>query len=180
MKALLIAGAIATLCFAATESRVSRATILAAERTINERFAAVSADPYDVLGDAHGTYLEGYGTLFTNEVNLINSGTFSPNPFRPTISPQQITLVHDRKVKKLAELKDMMRTLIMDTSSTLEGMPGNEKVAMETILFSYSWENSRGMPHRLFMSAEKQKLLAAKEAHASQSDLASIIEEQER
>jgi len=50
-------------------------------------------------------------------------------------------------------------------------------VAMEAILWTYSWENSRGMPKRVFMSAEKQKLLDAQASHAN---LASIIDEQER
>ena len=36
-----------TLCFAATESRVSRANILSFERTIQEKLSASSADPYD-------------------------------------------------------------------------------------------------------------------------------------
>jgi hypothetical protein len=73
-----------------------------------------------------------------------------------------------------------MRTLLMDASTTLEGMPANEKVAIEAKLFSFSWENNRGIPHRLLMSAEKQKLLAARTSHASQADLTAIIDEQER
>ena len=55
--------AAATLCFAATESRVSRAAILAVEAGINQTFNARSTDPYDLLGTARGTYIEGYGTF---------------------------------------------------------------------------------------------------------------------
>ena len=73
-----------------------------------------------------------------------------------------------------------MRNLMVNASGTLEGLPPNEHVAMEAILFNYSWEESRGLPRRIFMSAEKQKLLDAKAAHAGQSELAAIIEEQER
>jgi hypothetical protein len=36
------------------------------------------------------------------------------------------------------------------------------------------------MPRRIFMSAEKQKLLDAKASHATSADLAAIIEEQDR
>jgi hypothetical protein len=180
MKKFLAFVAVATICFAATESRVSRASILAVERAINEKAVAYSADPYVVLGDARGTYLEGYGALFTNELNLINNSSLSPSPFKPTVSKEEIAAVHDRKVNKLAELKATMRLVMMNASATLEGLPANEHVAMETILFSYSWENSRGLPHRVFMTAEKQKLLDAKAAHASPQQLASIIEEQER
>ncbi|HEY3776547.1 MAG TPA: hypothetical protein VGL35_00670 [Rhizomicrobium sp.] len=179
-KTAVILLSIATLCFAASESRLSRATILAVERSINEKIAAYSPDPYYALGYARGTYLEGYGVLFTNELNLINDSSMTPNPFKPTVSKEEVAAVHERKVKKLAELEDTMRLLMMNASATLENLPPNEHVAMETTLFSYSWENSRGLPHRVFMTAEKQKLLDAKAAHASPQDLAAIIEEQER
>jgi hypothetical protein len=174
---LLIAAA---LCFAATESRVSRATILAVQHAIDDKIAAYSADPYQSLGDARGTYLEGYGVLFTNELSLINTGSLNMTPFKPTVSKEELASIHDRKVKKLVELKETMRTLMMNASGTLEGLPANEHVAMETILDNFSWENSRGLPHRVFMTGERQKLMDAKTAHASQQELAAIIEEQER
>jgi hypothetical protein len=174
---ILLMVATATLCFALTEPRVSTASIVAVEHSINDRFAAESSEPYYSLQDAHGTYLEGYGALFTSEINLVNSAAFTPNPFRPAVTPQQIAQVHDRKVKKLAELKDTMRSILMNASTTLEGMPAGERVALEVKLFSFSWENNRGIPHRVLMSAEKQKLLAAKENH---SDLTAIVDEQER
>jgi hypothetical protein len=174
---LLIAGA--TLCFAATESRVSRVTILSVQGSINQSFAPRGVDPYHVLGDARGTYLEGYGTLFTIELDLINRG-LAISPFRPTMTPEELESLRERKLKKLVLLKEAMRTLMMNASGTLEGLPPNERVAMEAILITFSWENSRGIPQRVFMSAEKQKLLDAKAAHAGQPELAAIIEEQER
>ena len=85
------------------------------------------------------------------------------------------------KLKKLPELKDAMRTAMMNASTTLEGLPPNEHVTFEAVLFSFSWEkNAREMPHRIFMSAEKQKLLDAKASRATPTDLAAIIEEQDR
>ena len=186
MKPLLIVAGIAgiaaaTLCFAATESRVSRAAILAVEGSMNERFSARSADPYDLLGPARGTYLEGYGTLFTFEVDLANAGGLIMSPFKQTITPEELAGLRDRKLRKLSEMKDTMRTVMMNAGATLEGLPPDEHVAMEAILFSYSWEkNAKEMPRRVFMTAEKQKLLDARANHATQSDLAAIIEEQDR
>ncbi len=180
MKFLLVIITVATLCFAATESRVSRATILAVEKAIDDKLSIRSADPYDLMGMARGTYLEGYGTLFTVELDLINAGPINISPFKPTISNEEKTTTRERKTKKLTELKETMRNLMVNASGTLEGLPPNEHVAMEAILFYYSWEESRGLPRRVFMSAEKQKLLDAKVAHAGQSELAAIIEEQER
>jgi hypothetical protein len=177
---LLLAITAATLCFAAAESRVSRATILAVESGINEKLSARSADPYDLMGMARGTYLEGYGALFTVELDLINAGPLNLSPFKPTISKEEVATTRERKLKKLAMLKDSMRSLMVAASGTLEGLPANERVGMESILFNYSWEDSRSIPHRVFMSAEKQKLLDARATHAGQPELAAIIEEQER
>lgn len=181
MKARVAAGALlvalATLCMAATESRVSRASILAVERSINDKFRSSVTDPYDLLGTARGTYLEGYGTLFTIELDLVNASPLAFGPFKATMSPEEISATRDRKLKKVPVLKDTLRNLMANAGTTLEGLPGDEHIAMEAILWNYTWENSRGLPYRVFMTAEKQKLLAARAAHA---DLASVIEEQER
>jgi hypothetical protein len=48
---------------------------------------------------------------------------------------------------------------------------------MEAILFSFSFENSKGLPQRILMTAEKGKLLEAQTNHA---ELSSVIQEQDR
>jgi hypothetical protein len=90
-----------------------------------------------------------------------------------------VATTRERKLKKLAVLRENMRSLMVNASGTLEGLPPNEHVAMEAVLLYRSWEESRGMPRRLFMSADKQKLLDARAVHAGQPELAAIIEEQE-
>jgi hypothetical protein len=179
VKSLLLIAA-ATLCLGAAEPRVSRASIVAVERSINETFGAWPGDPYVVLGNARGTYLESYGALFTVELDLINTGSITPNPFKQTLTQQEISTTREHKLKKLAALRESMRSLILNAGGTLEGLPPNERVSMEAVLLYNSWEDSRGMPRRLFMSAEKQKLLTARASHAGQPELAAIIEEQER
>lgn len=180
MKLVAILAAAAALCFAAVEPAVSRATISAIEGTINQTLSAGPADPYELLGTARGTYLTGYGTLFTFELDLINAGPISPNPFKPKVTPQEVATTREKKMKNLAILKDSMRSLMMNASGTLEGMPGNERVSMEAFLFYYSWENSKDMPRHVFMTAEKRKLQEAKTAHAGPPELAALIETQER
>ena len=107
MKVLLIVAAAAALCFAATESRVSRATRFRPSKAPSiEAFATRAPDPYDVLGTARGTYLEGYGTLFTVELRFGRTpAPLDMNPFRPVISPQEIGAIRERKLKKLPVLR---------------------------------------------------------------------------
>jgi len=168
---------VATLCLAAAESPVSRASITAVENSINDKFRANTPDPYDLLGAARGTYLEGYGVLFTVEVQLVV--VMPPNPFRRAISAQEIASIRDRKTKKLPAMKEAMRNLMSNASTTLEGLPGDEHIAMEAILWNYSWENYRG-PHRILMTANKQKLRDARARHATPEEFASLFEEQEQ
>lgn len=181
MRVLTGVLAAAALCFAAAGTGVSNATIAAVEGWINQTLGSGPADPYDLLGTARGTYLAGYGSVFTFELDLINAGPLNPTPFHEApVTPQQKAMTRERKLKNLAILKDSMRTLMVNASGTLEGMPSNERVSMEAILFYYSWENSKDMPRRVLMSAEKQKLLDAKAAHAGQQQLAAIVDEQDR
>ncbi len=143
---------------------------------MNDKFrAGASVDPYDLLGTARTTYLEGYGALMSVELELVYVAPL--NPFRPTYSPQEIAAMRDRKLKKLPVLKEAMRSLMATAGTTLDSIPGNERISMEVRLWKYNWEDSRGLPSRVFMTAEKSKLLAAQANH---TDLAAVILEQEQ
>jgi hypothetical protein len=174
MKTLVLF-AVAVLCFGATEPRVSRKALGSVEGSMNDKFRIVTGDPYDLLGTARGTYIDGYGAVFTIELQLVYISP--PSPFRPAYSPRELAGLHDRKLKKMPVLKDAMRGLMANSVNTLDSMPGNEHVAMEAILWRYSWEDSKGLPQRVLMTAEKGKLLEAVRAN---TDLASVIEEQEQ
>jgi hypothetical protein len=174
MKTLILF-AVAVLCFGATEPRVSRKAVAGVEGAMNDRFRAVTADPYDLLGPARGTYLDGYGAVFTIEVQLVHVDP--PSPFRPAYSQADLAALRDRKLKRLPVMKETMRGLMAEACNTLDAMPGDEKISVEAILWHYSWEDSRGIPQRVLMTADKSKLLGAAANHAN---LASIITEQEQ
>lgn len=180
MKPLLVLIAAAAACLALTESRVSLASIRAVELSVNEKFSAHGPDPWDLLGNARGTYLDGYGALFTFELDLVNAGGLTMSPFHRT-TPEDIVSMRERKMKKLPEFKDAMRSLMMDASTTLEGLPANERISLEATLFSYSWEkDAKEMPRRILMTAQKQKLLDARASHATPAELANMIQEQDQ
>ena len=49
-----------------------RTTLAAAEKSLDDRIAGLWGDnPLIVLGPTRGVYLEGYGAVFTAEVNLV-------------------------------------------------------------------------------------------------------------
>src|SRR5260370_8231041 len=59
---------------AATESpRVTRAMLSPMEKSLDGRIQRLWEDnPLALLGFTRGVYLEGYGVVFTNEVNLVS------------------------------------------------------------------------------------------------------------
>lgn len=169
----LTALAIAGLAFGSTEAGVSNKALEAVEGMVNDKFRGPGPDPYDVLGAAHCAYIEGYGAITTVEIQLIYvSGV---NPFRPAYSPQEIAAVRDRKLKKLPVLRDAMRALIASSATALDSVPPNQRIAIDAKLQHFSWEDSKGIPQRILMSAEKSKILAAQGSPAA---LAAAIEEQ--
>jgi len=62
------------------------------------------------LGPARGTYLEGYGAVFTFELNLVLSSPLAISPFNPNyFQTRRSPPLHDRKIKKAEALKESMR-----------------------------------------------------------------------
>ena len=63
--------AVAASAIASDAPRVPRTTLAAAEKSLDNRFAGLWSDnPFIMLGPTRGVYLEGYGAVFTAEVNL--------------------------------------------------------------------------------------------------------------
>ena len=178
MKSLFLIG-ITTLCFAASESAVSLASLRAVEVSMNDKFRSNINDPYDLLGTARGTYLEGYGAVFSVELNLVLVSPLNLSPFKQSITEKEIATMHDRKAQKAEVLKDSLRSLMLSAGKSLPGLPNNERIVMEAFLFSYKWENARGLPHRIMLTAEKQKLIDAVNRHATGPELAAIFTEEE-
>jgi hypothetical protein len=171
--------AIATLCSAASEPILSLASLKAVEASINDKLRSKVNDPFDLLGTARGTYIEGYGVLFSVEVNLVLISPLSFSPFKPTVSEAELTALHDRKAQKVDVLKENLRELMLGASKSLPGLPSNERISMEAFLFNYRWENSRGLPHRIVLTAEKQKLIGAANRHVAGPELSAIFSEEE-
>ena len=178
MRPILLA-TLASICFAAVESPVSLASLRAVENSINDRVRSSVADPYDLLGTARGTYLDGYGAVFTVEMNLVLSSPLVSSPFKPALGEAELVALHDRKNRKVEGLKEMMRGLMLGAGKTLTGLPNSERVVMEAFLFKYRWENSRNLPKRIILTASKQQLLDAATKPLSAAETSRLFDEQE-
>lgn len=168
---LLVASVVA---FAAVENGVTHASLATIEKSLDDKLRVVGPDPYDLLGFTRGTWLAGYGVVFTFEVNLIYST--GPTPFRPPMSREEIANLRDRKFRKLLTLKDTMRRTMVNAAA-LPGLASNDHVAIEAFLSYNYWENQTGMPHRVLMTASRSNL---QEAAAKNADLTRVIQEQQQ
>lgn len=169
--------AFAGLVHAGNEPVVSISALKVVEEAINKQFQIDSADPWEPLGDARGSYLPGYGAVFTFEMSLVNVAPLTP--FHLTVTSQEIKTIHDRKIKKLAVLKSTMRDLIVRAASSLTTLPSAEQITLEAFLDNFSFEDRTGLPRRFTMTASRQKLLDAVAHHATPANLAALIEERE-
>ena len=179
MKPLLLIAA-ATLCFAGSEPICSINSLRAVEAAINDRVQSNVTDPYYLYAPARGTYLQGYGAVFTVDMGLvpISPLNFTPNPFKPTVSDKDLATLHDHKARKVDPLKNMMRDLMVAACQKLPGLPANEQIVMEAFLLNFKWEQARDLPNRIVLTANKQQLLDAAGKHLSGAELAALFDEE--
>jgi hypothetical protein len=141
----------------AAHPRVTRAALASVEKGFDGRFTR-SYDSFDLLGTTRGAYLEGYGAIFSTELNLILSPNL--NPFHQSFTKIEIARIHERKVQRLPLLKQQMREMLIASAASLENLPPSEQVVLAVTLFHYSWEDYSGLPSQIVMQAERQKLLS--------------------
>lgn len=175
MRALVTGLMVAVLALAAVE----QTSLTAVESAINDRFRSNLNDPFDLLGRARGSYLPGYGAVFTVEMNLVSLPPLAFTPFGQAPSKTETSALRDRKAKKLVLLREVMRDLMLNAGTMLAAMPAGERVTMEAFLFNYRGENTTGLPHKVVMTADRQKLAEAKAAKISGAELLAIIQESE-
>ncbi|MGD0361201.1 MAG: hypothetical protein ABSC93_10055 [Bryobacteraceae bacterium] len=139
--------------------RLTRAALGAVEKDFNGRLArAYAPDAFDLLGATRGVYLEGYGAVFSTELNLIVSPNLSP--FHQRFTKEEMANIRDRKLRRLPLLKEKMREMLVAGAASLENLPPGEQIVLAVSLFHYSWEDYSGLPSQIVMQAERQKLLS--------------------
>jgi len=154
--ALLLGGAL--WVGAADKPRVSRAAISPMEKTFDRRLEGWNVDePVMLLGTTRGVYLEGYGVVFTAEMNLLPGGTMSP--FQQTIRPEQKLRVHQKKLARLPQLREQMKEMLVDSAKSLDTVPMDERIVVGVTLFHFSWEDVSGMPAQIVMQAQRKLLV---------------------
>jgi len=171
---ILIAAVGAAALALAAVSRPSRASMTAMEKSLDKRIQTYSLDePLVLLGHTRGLYLEGYGAIFSAEVNLI---PVPASPFIVTRTPQQIAKVRERKLRRVPEVKALMKDVLADFGASLDGVPPEERIVLGLSLFHFSWEDTRELPAQIVMGARRKVLVDFKSGRLNAAALGQEIQ----
>jgi len=153
----------------ADKPRVNRPMIEAMEHSLDRKLAGLwPADPVEMVGPTQGAYVEGVGAVFMGEVNVAPAAGLTP--FHPSVTPDEIRRIRDKKVQRMAQLRTAMREMLVDSARSLDAVPADEQVAVGVSLFYWKWENREGLPAQIVMHAPRKALLES--ASAAQAPIA--------
>jgi hypothetical protein len=159
--------------------RVGLTAMRAMEQSFDKSVLTANPEtPFELLGTTRGVYLDGYGAVFTTELDLMV--TTNINPFLQKIPKEYVVKVHTQKLQRVPLLKQTMREAMLSMASSLDGVRANENIVLGVSLVYFTkWEDITGLPSQIVMQAERQKLLDVQLGRASRSSLESFIHVQE-
>lgn len=128
-----------------------------------------------MLGATRGIYLDGYGAVFTAEVNLVTGPTMMP--MRAEVTKEEKDRHRQKKIERLPQLKRMLRQALVESAASLDTVPPDEQIVIAVFLTRYSWEDVSGLPVQLILQAPKKKLLEAQHSGGANLDAAIHVTE---
>lgn len=162
---LVVAMSASTLFSADTAgvtSRVPRTMLVAMEKSVDSRVRQVSPDnPFSLLGPTRGIYLEGYGAVFTAEVNLVPAPAtmLLPGFGNSELAKQEIKQHRQKKLALLPQLRQALRQSLIDSAAALDTVPPEQQIVVVAMLSKYAEEDITGLPQQIMMQASKKDLL---------------------
>lgn len=139
---------------------VSRAMIESMEKSLDRKLSRLwPDDPAEVLGLTQGAYLSGYGVVFMSEMNLAPTAGISP--FHPSVTADELKRTHEKKLARVAKLREAMQGAMVDSAKSLDALPADEQVALGISLFYWNGEDRSGLPGQIVMHASRRALMQA-------------------
>ena len=141
-------------------ARVSLSSLATLSRGFDRDFQMKTlADPIDVLGATRGIYLEGFGTVFTTELDLIRTPQLSP--FRTTgFSDEEKAKIRQRKQAHIADVKRLMNAMLQSAARQLVGMPEDQQIVVAVQFLYLPYEDTAGLPGQMIVKATRRAILS--------------------
>ncbi len=153
---------IAASAMASDAPRVPRNTLAATEQKLDNSFTKLWSDnPFVVLGPTRGVYLEGYGAVFTAEVNLVAGPAIGI--MTPPMTKQDIAKHKQKKIARIPELKKALAKALAEVAASPEmaTVPPDEQIVLVAFLSHFPWEDLDGLPAQIMMQGSKKQLMDA-------------------
>jgi len=139
--------------------RVTRTTLVTAEKSLDERLKRLWDDnPFVLIGPTRGVYLDGYGAVLTAEVNLFTGPTLI---MHPAFTKDDLAHYRQKRMERLPQLKQAVRQALVAAAASLDPVPPDEQIVIVIFLSHYGWEDVTGLPVQVTVQAAKKKLLEA-------------------
>ncbi len=107
-------------------------SVVSMQKSIDRQLAHLWPDePYFVLGTTHGVYLDGYGAVFTAEVNLASAPV---SPLMPVPTQARIDQHHQKKLDRLPLLEKAMREILVQTAASMDTLSDSDHVVIAVSL----------------------------------------------
>jgi hypothetical protein len=148
--------------------RLARGPVATTEKNLDNRFTRLWSDnPVPVLGPSRGVYLEGYGIVFTTEVNVVAGPPLTL--FNPPITKEYAAQHKQAKMKRIPELRAELQKALLDVAASKEmaTVPPDEQIVLVAYLSHFPWEDLSGIPAQIMLQGSKKKLLEAKSSGAN-------------
>ena len=159
---LVVLLSVAASAIASDAPRVPRNTLAATEKTLDDSFNKLWSDnPFVVLGPTRGVYLEGYGAVFTAEVNVVAGPLIGI--MMPPVTKDDIAVHKQRKIVRIPELKKALEKALAVTASSPEmaAVPSDQQIVLVAFLSHFPWEDIDGLPSQIMVQGTKGKLMEA-------------------
>ena len=126
------------------------------EAVIDGTLAQTFTSPFGLLEKTKGTYLPGFGLVFSLEVNLYPLR--APNPFNMTpVSKAEIDQAQKARLERLAAIKESIPRLLADHAISLRDLRSNDSVAVVVHLFEMQPGDTK-LPDQLVIETRKSDL----------------------
>ena len=158
-----------------TAPRVTRAILVPVEKSLDDRINRLWEDnPLALLGSTRGVYLEGYGAVFSVEINMVVGGS---TLMHLNWSKEDKDKYRKKKLDQLPQLRASLKQALVATAATLDPVNPDDQVVIAVFLSRYPWEDAAGIPAQMTIQAPKKKLLEIQRAGGAGMDQAIQLRE---
>jgi|SRR5271157_724359 len=140
---------------------ITRQTFRTLEDGFNLKLTSFNPNPAEavyMLGLTRGVYLQGYGAVFSAELDLIQSPTI--NPFHQKILDEEVIETHKRKLKQLPLLRQAVREQLKACAQGMDMVPPGEQIVMVVRLDYQAWEDVDRLPSQIVLHADRKSAAA--------------------